>query len=207
MPRLWGRLITVALAALLVAGFLFQSNDTLSGWIGLGAGTIGLLVGWYALNHDVAREEKWVEDIRHAAFERVRIRGYWLWQGCREADRLASDVKDPDHPEWRRIGRFEGDDFSIIFVEAAAYQSRPRSTRRSTAPTTWRKWYLGISNPSEPIDSYAVFGEVTRHLAPGPVSLPVDEHVETWARDELNAPLTFAIMLRDNWTAVARSRR
>jgi hypothetical protein len=198
VPRPWGRLLGVALIALLAVRFLFRSNAAVSSFADVGIGVIGLLIAWYALSREVTRDEKWVEEIRHGAIEDVRLRGTTLWLGCLHAKDEASEVEDPDHPEWRRIGRYTGDDFSVIFVEAAA----PRSPGRRTSPTTRRKWYLGIPKPNEPIDSYAVFGEVTRHyLAPGAVSLAVDEDVETWARDELNAPLTFAIMFTDSSTA------
>jgi hypothetical protein len=191
-------LFGVALIALLTVRFLFRSNAAVSSSADVGIGVIGLLIAWYALNREVTRDESWVEEIGHAAIDAVRLRGTTLWLGCLHAKDEASEVEDPDHPDWRRIGRYTGDDFSVIFVEAVA----PSSPGRRTSPTTWRKWYLGIPKPNEPIDRYAVFGEVTCHyLAQGAVSLAVDEDVETWARDELNAPLTFAIMFTDSWTA------
>jgi hypothetical protein len=203
VPVWVGWLKAVALIVLGLVGFAFRSNDIVVGLVVLGIGFLGFLDLWYGLHGQRTRDEKRAEQIRDLAndvYQRAKV----LWLGCSEAERLGSDVDDPGHPEWRRIGRFTGNDFSVIFVESAA----------------GKRWYLGISNPDESMDSYIDRYAVCAHLpgllrlnvipdavsdppkrlAPLPACLAVDKQVDGWARDELNAPLTFAIMF--TWQAI-----
>jgi hypothetical protein len=121
-------------------------------------------------------------------------------RACETAAGAATAVKDPRHPEWRdlstdlEIGRWNGDGVRVIFVEAT-YQSNPMRQGDRTVSVAWYKWFIGVTEPREPMDTYALFGELPRLLKrPGDLVFTVDQGVPSWARNELSAPLTVAIM-------------
>lgn len=82
----------------------------------------------------------------------------------------------------------------MIFVEAT-YQSNPIRQGDRTVSIVWYKWYVGVAEPQEPTDTYALFGELPHLLKrPGDLVFAVDKGVPEWARNEMGSPLTVAVM-------------
>lgn len=200
----------LTISAALPAGEPADSNWDSPLWLGLVGSVTGILsltlayLGHRRANRAEVRLQA-AED-RAQELDDVRMQTAVLLKACEKASALAVEVDDQSHPEWRalstglKIGRYSGPGFAVIFVEAP-YQTRPTVQGQRTHSFSWRKWYLGISDPDEPVDTYAVFGELPNLLKrPGELSFAIDEGVEGWARDELDARLTVAIMYVQHMT-------
>jgi hypothetical protein len=175
------------------------------GLIGCITGTVSLIFTYLGHRRANAAEIRLqLAERRAQEAETVRMRSARYLFGCEKAAAAAKSVENTEHPEWKQlstsldIGYWREEQFSVVFVDAP-YQSNPNEFHDKTWATHWHKWYISIMEPMQPIDTYALFGELPHLLKrPGDLSFVVDEAVPAWVIKELAAPLTVGILYCKN---------
>jgi len=128
---------------------------------------------------------------RASADDEVRRRAARYLVACERAAGDAIAVHDRSHPEWRELsvglteGHSDENDVRVVYYKAS-YQSNPRTIGESSFASTWYKWYIGVSEWTEDLDVFAMFGELPHLLRrPGNLQFSLDQGVPEWVREQM----------------------
>jgi hypothetical protein len=123
----------------------------------------------------------------------VRSRAAFFVRACEAAAAQAAVIKDRPHPEWKmysvglEIGNWQSNDCSIVYVHTQFDVPSIKKGGKATY-ANWYKWYICLNSELEPLDTFAIFGELKGLLSrPGTLQFEVDQRTPEWIRQKWKA--------------------